>query len=62
MNLKHWEFYYRGGAQVSCPTNPEPCYTLEVREAWASFFASLADGAAVPTERESSASAGASSQ
>lgn len=44
MKLDHWESYYRGGALVSCPTNPEPYYTMEVREAWVSFFSTLDDG------------------
>jgi len=43
MNLGHWESYYKSGALVSCPTNPEPYYTLEVREAWVSFFSALDD-------------------
>ncbi|MDH4048806.1 MAG: class I SAM-dependent methyltransferase [Gammaproteobacteria bacterium] len=47
MNLDHWESYYRGGSLVSCPTNPEPYYTGEVRKAWAEFFAELPDGARV---------------
>lgn len=47
MNLKHWESYYRGGALVSCPTNPEPYYTMEVRQAWENFFAALDDGARI---------------
>lgn len=44
MNLEHWASYYRSGALVSCPTNPEPYYTMEVREAWAEFFGELCDG------------------
>ena len=44
MNLGHWESYYKSGALVSCPTNPEPCYTMEVRDAWSGFFAELQDG------------------
>lgn len=47
MNLNHWETYYRGGALVSCPTNTEPNYSMEVREAWASFFGELPDGARI---------------
>lgn len=40
----HWASYYRSGALVSCPTNPEPYYTMEVRDAWVRFFRELADG------------------
>lgn len=47
MSLNHWETYYRGGALVSCPTNTEPNYSKEVREAWVSFFAGLPDGARI---------------
>ena len=43
MDTDHWASYYRSGALVSCPTNPEPCYTMEVREAWARFFSELAN-------------------
>lgn len=44
MGTEHWESYYRGGALVSCPTNPEPYYTMEVRDAWVGFFSLLGDG------------------
>ena len=44
MDTEHWASYYRSGALVSCPTNPEPYYTMEVREAWARFFSALIDG------------------
>ena len=44
MTSDHWASYYRSGALVSCPTNPEPYYTMEVRDAWVRFFAALADG------------------
>lgn len=47
MDTDHWESYYRGGALVSCPTNPEPYYSMEVREAWSGFFAPLPDGARI---------------
>jgi ubiquinone/menaquinone biosynthesis C-methylase UbiE len=47
VSLKHWETYYRGGALVSCPTNTEPNYSKELREAWVSFFARLPDGARI---------------
>ncbi len=47
MSLSHWETYYRGGALVSCPTDTEPNYSREVREAWVSFFAGLPDGARI---------------
>ena len=47
MNQDHWESYYRSGALLSCPTNPEPYYTMEVREAWTGFFSALSDGARV---------------
>lgn len=44
MDTDHWASYYRSGALVSCPTNPEPYYTMEVREAWVRFFTGLMDG------------------
>jgi len=44
MSQNHWEAYYRSGALISCPTNPEPYYTMEVRDAWVTFFSMLADG------------------
>jgi len=47
MSLEHWSAYYRGGALVSCPTNPEPGYTGRVREAWERFFGDLPPGAGV---------------
>ena len=43
----HWSAYYRGGALVSCPTNPEPGYTGRVRAAWETFFGGLAANAGV---------------
>jgi SAM-dependent methyltransferase len=45
MTVEHWEVYYRGGAIASCPMGPETSYTLELRDLWISFFASLKDGA-----------------
>jgi ubiquinone/menaquinone biosynthesis C-methylase UbiE len=45
MSVEHWETYYRGGGLVTCPTGPEPNYTLEAREVWAEFFAGLPEGA-----------------
>jgi ubiquinone/menaquinone biosynthesis C-methylase UbiE len=47
VSLEHWETYYRGGALASCPTGPDPNYSLEMRDAWVEFFASLPDGARV---------------
>jgi len=47
MTVEHWEAYYRGGAIATCPMGPGTCYTLELRELWIAFFASLADGARV---------------
>lgn len=47
MDLDHWESYYAGGALVSCPTDPEPYYTMEVRDAWTDFFGALGDGARI---------------
>ena len=44
MDTEHWASYYRSGALVSCPTNPEPYYTMELRDAWGRFFAELDDG------------------
>ncbi len=44
---EHWAAYYRGGALVSCPTNPEPGYEGRVRDAWEDFFGSLPAGARV---------------
>lgn len=43
----HWASYYRTGALVSCPTNPEPYYSMEIREAWSLFFGALQDGARI---------------
>jgi len=45
VTVEHWELFYRGGALAACPTGPDPNYTLDVRDAWVEFFASLADGA-----------------
>ncbi len=45
MPAEHWAAYYRGGALVSCPTNPEPGYTGAVRETWERFFGALPKGA-----------------
>ena len=47
MLQEHWAAYYRGGALVSCPTNPEPGYEGRVRQVWEAFFGSLPAGAAV---------------
>lgn len=47
MKLDHWESYYRGGAIVSCPTGPDPNYSLEVRDTWVRFFGALPDGARI---------------
>jgi SAM-dependent methyltransferase len=47
MSVEHWEAYYRGGAIATCPMGPEASYTLELRELWLAFFASLADNASV---------------
>lgn len=41
MNLEQWETFYRGGALATGPAGPDGLYDLEVREAWARFFASL---------------------
>jgi ubiquinone/menaquinone biosynthesis C-methylase UbiE len=47
MTVEHWETYYRGGAIAACPMGPESSYTLELRDLWFAFFASLGDGARV---------------
>lgn len=47
MSVEHWETYYRGGALATCPTGPDANYSLELRDAWVEFFASLPDGARV---------------
>ena len=47
LKVEHWESYYRGGWLTACPTGPDPNYTLELREIWSDFFASLADGARI---------------
>jgi ubiquinone/menaquinone biosynthesis C-methylase UbiE len=47
VSLQHWEVYYRHGGLASCPMGPESSYTLELRDAWLEFFASLADGARI---------------
>ncbi len=47
MSVEHWETYYRGGALATCPTGPDANYSLELRDAWIEFFASLPDGACV---------------
>lgn len=47
MAQEHWAAYYRGGALVSCPTTPDPNYTMEVRDAWVSLFSGLSDGARI---------------
>lgn len=44
---EHWAAYYRGGALVSCPTNPEPGYEGRVREAWEDYFGALPGGSRV---------------
>lgn len=47
MSVQHWETYYRGGGLVTCPTGPEPNYTLEARDIWEEFFRSLPAGARI---------------
>lgn len=47
MTLEHWASYYRGGAIVSCPTAADPNYTMEIRDAWASFFSALSNRARI---------------
>jgi ubiquinone/menaquinone biosynthesis C-methylase UbiE len=47
VSVEHWETYYRGGGLVTCPTGPEGNYSLEIRDAWVEFYASLADCARV---------------
>jgi ubiquinone/menaquinone biosynthesis C-methylase UbiE len=47
MSQQHWEAFYREGTLISCPTNPEPYYAGEVREAWVRFFAALDNGARI---------------
>jgi SAM-dependent methyltransferase len=47
MTVEHWEVYYRGGAIATCPMGPGTSYTLELRDLWLAFFASLADGSRV---------------
>ncbi len=47
MKVEHWESYYRGGWLTACPTGADPNYTLELRDIWSDFFASLADGARI---------------
>lgn len=47
MSVEHWENYYRGGGLVTCPTGPDQNYTLEARDIWVEFFASLPDGARI---------------
>jgi SAM-dependent methyltransferase len=47
VSQEHWSAYYRGGALVSCPTNPEPGYAGRVRDAWARFFSDLRANSAV---------------
>jgi ubiquinone/menaquinone biosynthesis C-methylase UbiE len=47
MSVEHWETYYRGGGLVTCPTGPDSNYTLEARDVWVEFFASLPDGARI---------------
>lgn len=41
MNLEQWETFYRGGALATGPAGADGLYDLEVREAWAQFFAAL---------------------
>jgi ubiquinone/menaquinone biosynthesis C-methylase UbiE len=43
--LEHWEKYYRGGGLASCPLGTDRNYTLELRDAWVSFFSGLPDSA-----------------
>jgi len=47
MSVEHWEAYYRGGAIATCPMGPGTTYTLELRDLWLAFFATLDDGARV---------------
>jgi ubiquinone/menaquinone biosynthesis C-methylase UbiE len=47
LDLKHWETYYRGGALATCPSGPAGTYDLEAREAWATFFRDLPEGARI---------------
>lgn len=47
MSLEHWETYYRGGTLATCPTSPDGGYDLELRAAWAAFFAALPSSARV---------------
>ena len=44
MDTEHWASYHRSGALISCPTNPEPYYTMEVHDSWERFFSGLVDG------------------
>jgi ubiquinone/menaquinone biosynthesis C-methylase UbiE len=47
LKVEHWESYYRGGWLTTCPTGPDPNYTLELRDIWTDFFGGLADGARI---------------
>jgi SAM-dependent methyltransferase len=47
VSVEHWEAYYRGGAIATCPMGPSTSYTLELRDLWLAFFASLDDGALI---------------
>lgn len=47
MSVDHWEAYYRSGAIATCPMGPSTSYTLELRELWLTYFATLDDGARI---------------
>jgi len=47
MSVEHWETYYRGGAIATCPMGPDSTYTLELRDLWLAFFATVGDGGRV---------------
>lgn len=47
MSVSHWESYYKGGALAACPNGPDANYTLELRDIWAEFFATLDNGARI---------------
>ena len=41
MSQKHWENYYRSGALSTAPMDADDGFTLELAEAWTSFFEEL---------------------
>ncbi len=45
--MKHWEAFYRGGALATGPVGADGLYDQEVRAAWETFFAPLADGSRI---------------